>query len=64
LRKNRPQKPNFNYKQQKALTIIKPKEKLKIIKVESVTPSNTTRPVIQVWAQVQRCGAKSAKCGR
>ena len=64
LRKNRPQKPKFNPKEQKALATIKPREKLKILKVESVTPSNTTRPVTQLWAQVYRCGAKSATCGR
>src|SRR5919202_316275 len=64
LRKNRPQKPKFNPKEQKALATIKPREKLKILKGESVTPANTTRPVTQLWAQVYRCGAKSATCGR
>jgi hypothetical protein len=56
LRKNRPQKPNFNPKEQRTLAIIKPREKLKILKVESVTPSNTTRPVTKVWAKIHRCG--------
>jgi hypothetical protein len=60
LRKNRPQAPNFNAREQKALAIIKPTEKLKILKVESITPPNTTRPatpVTKVWAQVDRCGS-------
>ena len=56
LRKNRPQEPNVNYKEQKALAILKPSDKLKILKVESVTPPNTTRPVTKVWAEVHRCG--------
>ncbi len=56
LRKNRPQKPNFNPKEQKALAIVKRREKLKILKVESVTPSNTPQPNTKVWAKVHRCG--------
>jgi hypothetical protein len=56
LRKNRPQKPNLNYQQkEKALAIVKPREKLKILKVEAVTNSQTNKPVTQVWAQVQKC---------
>jgi hypothetical protein len=57
LRKNRPQAPNFNPKEQKALAVIKSTEKLKILKVESMTASNTTRPATKVWAQVDRCGS-------
>jgi gas vesicle protein len=57
LRKNKPQKPNFNPQQQKALAVIKDREKLKIIKVESITASNTTQPVTKVWAQVHKCGS-------
>ena len=56
LRKNKPQKPNFNYKEQKSLALIKSREKLKILQVEYVTPSNTTQPVRKVWAKVDRCG--------
>jgi hypothetical protein len=59
LRKNRPQKPKFNYKEQKALAIVKPGEKLKILKVESVTPSDITRPATQVWAKVRKCASKA-----
>ena len=55
LRKNRPQKPNFNYQKQKALTTLKAGEKLKILKVESLTP-NTPNPVTKVWVAVDRCG--------
>jgi hypothetical protein len=60
LRKNRPQAPNFNPQEQKPLAIIKPTEKLKILKVESITPSNTPRlatPATKIWAQVDRCGS-------
>jgi hypothetical protein len=57
MRKNRPQAPNFNPKEQKALAIIKPREKLKILKVEAITPSTTTRSATKVWAQVDRCGS-------
>jgi hypothetical protein len=61
LRKNRPQKPKFNPKEQKALGSLKPREKIKILKVESITPFNTTQPTTKVWAQVHRCGSSSCK---
>jgi gas vesicle protein len=60
LRKNKPQAPNFNAKEQKALAVIKHREKLKILKIESITPSNKTRPATpatKIWAQVDRCGS-------
>jgi gas vesicle protein len=57
LRKNRPQEPKFNHKEQKALAILKPREKLKILKVEFFTPSQTTAPATKVWAKVHRCGS-------
>ena len=57
LRKNKPQEPDFNYKKQKVLAILKRGEKLKIIRVEAVTPSTTTRPTTKVWAEVDRCGS-------
>jgi hypothetical protein len=58
LRNNRPQKPNFNPREQKALGIIKQTEKLKVLKVESITPANNNqRPATKVWAQVDRCGS-------
>ncbi|NMG21859.1 YtxH domain-containing protein [Brasilonema bromeliae] len=56
LRDNRPQPPNFSPQQQKALAILKPQEKLKILKVEFVNPSSTTESPIKVWAKVRRCG--------
>ncbi|KAB8335494.1 hypothetical protein SD80_004070 [Scytonema tolypothrichoides VB-61278] len=56
LRENRPQPPNFSSQQQKALAILKPQEKLKILKVEFVNPSSTTESPIKVWAKVRRCG--------
>lgn len=55
LRKNRPQKPNFNYQEQKALATLKAGEKLKILKVESFT-LNTSKPVTKVWVAVDKCG--------
>lgn len=55
LRKNFPQEPNFNYQEQKAIATLKAGEKLKILKVESLTP-NTVQPVTKVWVAVSRCG--------
>lgn len=55
LRKNRPQEPNFNYQEQNALTILNPKEKLKILKVELVAHHPNTQAPTKVWAEVHRC---------
>ena len=54
LRNNKPEVPNFNYKEEKALAILKPREKLKILQVQFVS-SNTTLPTKKVWAKVQKC---------
>ncbi|MBW4569823.1 MAG: hypothetical protein KME31_17880 [Tolypothrix carrinoi HA7290-LM1] len=51
LRKNRPNAANFNYKE---VAVLKPREKVKIIKVESLT-SNSTPLAKKVWAKVHRC---------
>jgi len=55
LRKNRPQKPNFNYQEQKPLATLKAGEKLKILKVEFLR-SNTSKPVTKAWVAVDKCG--------
>ena len=55
LRDNVPQKPNFSYKEQKALDVVKPPEKLKILQVESIAPPQATK-FTSVWAKVDRCG--------
>ena len=55
LRDNVPQKPNFSYKEQKALDVVKPAEKLKILQVESIAPPQATK-FTSVWAKVDRCG--------
>ncbi len=55
LRDNVPQKPNFSYKEQKALDVVKPTEKLKILQVEFIAPQ-VTKSVTSVWAKVDRCG--------
>ncbi|MGI2907520.1 hypothetical protein [Tolypothrix sp. VBCCA 56010] len=52
LRKNKPDAANFNYKEEVA--VLKPTEKVKIIKVESLT-SNNTPLAKKVWAKVHRC---------
>ncbi|QDL10433.1 hypothetical protein DP113_23215 [Brasilonema octagenarum UFV-E1] len=57
LRDNKPQPPNFSHQQQKALAILKPQEKLKILKVEFVKSSSTTESPIKVWAKVRKCGS-------
>ncbi|MBE9212281.1 hypothetical protein IQ247_06085 [Plectonema cf. radiosum LEGE 06105] len=57
LRENVPQKPNFSYQEQKVLDVLQPPEKLKILKVEFITSSRTTKPVTSVWAKVYRCGS-------
>ncbi|NMF63099.1 hypothetical protein [Brasilonema octagenarum] len=57
LRDNRAQPPNFSHQQQKALAILKPQEKLKILKVEFVKSSSTTESPIKVWAKVRKCGS-------
>ncbi len=54
LRNNKPEVPNSNHKQEKALAILKPREKLKILKVEFVS-SNTTLSTKKVWAKVHKC---------
>ncbi|MEA5594158.1 hypothetical protein [Rivularia sp. UHCC 0363] len=56
LRDNVPQKPNFSYKEQKALDVVKPTEKLKILQVEFITPPQATKSITSVWAKVDRCG--------
>ena len=53
LRKNKPSSANFNYKEE-ALAVLKPQEKLKILKVEFIT-SNNTPLAKKVWAKVDRC---------
>ncbi len=53
LRKNKPNAANFNYKEE-ALAVLKPQEKLKILKVEFLT-SNSTPLAKKVWAKVDRC---------
>ncbi len=55
LRDNVPQKPNFSYKEQKALDVVKPTEKLKIVQVEFI-PSPQATKFTSVWAKVDRCG--------
>jgi hypothetical protein len=40
LRKNKPSSAKFNYKEE-ALAVLKPQEKLKILKVEFITSNNT-----------------------
>ncbi|GAA6617044.1 hypothetical protein [Scytonema sp. NUACC26] len=55
LRKNRPQLPNFSYQEQKAVAVLKPKEKLKVLKVEFV-PTPSTTQTTRVWAKVSKCG--------
>jgi hypothetical protein len=53
LRKNKPNAAKFNYKEE-ALAVLKPQEKLKILKVEFITDNNT--PLAKkVWAKVHRC---------
>lgn len=52
LRKNKPSSANFNYKEEVA--VLKPREKVKIIKVESSTDNNTL-VAKKVWAKVDRC---------
>ncbi|GAB1539407.1 hypothetical protein NUACC21_20730 [Scytonema sp. NUACC21] len=56
LRENRPQAPNFSHKEQKAVSVLKPKEKLKILQVEFVPPPSPTQKTTKVWAKVDRCG--------
>lgn len=58
LRNNRPQAPNFSPQKQKALAVVKPQEKLKILKVELIKSPTTTQSSIKtkVWAKVYRCG--------
>ena len=53
LRKNKPSSAKFNYKEE-ALAVLKPQEKLKILKVEFIT-SNNTPLAKKVWAKVDRC---------
>ncbi|MBD0261746.1 MAG: hypothetical protein ICV78_03180 [Tolypothrix sp. Co-bin9] len=53
LRKNKPNAAKFNYKE-KPLAVLKPQEKLKILKVEFLT-SNSTPLAKKVWAKVDRC---------
>lgn len=53
LRKNKPSSAKFNYKEE-ALTVVKPQEKVKILKVEFIT-SNSTPLSKKVWAKVHRC---------
>jgi SpoU rRNA methylase family enzyme len=54
LRQNRPQLPNFNYQEQKAISILKPQQKLKVLKVEFI-PNPNTAQTTRVWAQVSKC---------
>ncbi|NMG11234.1 apolipoprotein A1/A4/E family protein [Brasilonema sp. UFV-L1] len=56
LRDNRPQPPNFSHQEQKALAILKPQEKLKILKLEFIKSPIITKSPIKVWAKVYRCG--------
>jgi outer membrane lipoprotein SlyB len=53
LRKNKPSSAKFNYKEE-ALAVLKPREKVKILKVEFIT-SNNTPLAKKVWAKVDRC---------
>ncbi|MBW4446942.1 MAG: hypothetical protein KME38_08700 [Spirirestis rafaelensis WJT71-NPBG6] len=53
LRKNKPNAAKFNYKE-KPLAVLKPQEKLKVLKVEFIT-SNSTPLAKKVWAKVDRC---------
>jgi gas vesicle protein len=55
LRENKPQAPNFNHQEQKALAILKPQEKLKILQLELIKSSNS-KSATKVWAKVNRCG--------
>ncbi|MUG99258.1 hypothetical protein F7734_45995 [Scytonema sp. UIC 10036] len=55
LRGNRPHLPHFSYQEQKALAVLKPKEKLKVLKVEFV-PNPSTTQTTRVWAKVSQCG--------
>jgi hypothetical protein len=57
LRDDAPQKPNFSYKEQKVLDILKPKEKLKILQVEFITSPRASKAFTPVWAKVYRCGS-------
>jgi hypothetical protein len=57
LRNNRPQAPNFSPQEQKALAVLKPQEKLKILKLELIKPRTTTQSSTKVWAKVYRCGS-------
>jgi hypothetical protein len=57
LRNNRPQGPNFSPQEQKALAVLKPQEKLKILKVELIKPPTTTQSSTKIWAKVYRCGS-------
>ncbi|WP_414583622.1 hypothetical protein [Scytonema sp. PCC 10023] len=57
LRNNTPQAPNFSPQEQKALAVLKPQEKLKILKVELIKPPITTESSTKVWAKVYRCGS-------
>ncbi|NJM71179.1 MAG: YtxH domain-containing protein [Scytonema sp. RU_4_4] len=56
LRDNRPQALNFSHQEQKVVAILKPQEKLKILKLEFLKSSSTTKSPIKVWAKVRRCG--------
>jgi hypothetical protein len=53
LRKNKPNAAKFNYKE-KPLAVLKPQEKLKVLKVEFIS-SNSTPLAKKVWAKVDRC---------
>lgn len=55
LRDNKPQPPNFSHQEQKAIAILKPQEKLRILKVELIKLPSTTQSPIKVWAKVRRC---------
>ncbi|NEQ26895.1 MAG: hypothetical protein F6K28_49310, partial [Microcoleus sp. SIO2G3] len=57
LRDNRPQAPNFSPQEQKALAVLNPQEKVKILKVELIKPPTTTESSTKVWAKVYRCGS-------
>lgn len=56
LRDNKPQAPNFSPQEQKALAVLKPQEKLKILKVELIKSYHPTQSPTKVWAKVYRCG--------
>lgn len=56
LRENRPQAPKFSSQEQKALAVLKPQEKLKILQLELIKSSSTTQSSTKVWAKVYRCG--------